>query len=326
MAVRDDDRHDAGHGGAPDEGAPGGGAANEGTPVEHGPGKHGPDEDTAHGGARRDVTYDGAVYGGMDALMAALTQEPLPARAERDADFLSARRAAAADVAVLREQLGLIGEALARAGETGARAGTAAGAREGNPPARDAGPAAEAAPASARPLPRRRSRRPLNLALGALAAAVAATVVVGMGWLLARPGGGADATSDAAGSADAGAKAGSQAYFGSPPYLACARFVAEGTVVAVERPPGTGQDRITLAVTRSYLPEGGGPEDGGGEKVAFVREEGVRPRLREGDEVLVGLPRDGLVPDAVFVGEEDIAPERARITAALPEARDLPCA
>ncbi|CAM5345294.1 hypothetical protein SHIRM173S_13368 [Streptomyces hirsutus] len=40
---------------------------------------------------------------------------------------------------------------------------------------------------------------------------------------------------------------------------------------------------------------------------------------------MVGLPREGSVPDAVIVGEEDIAPERARITAALPASRTLTC-
>ncbi|MEU6180792.1 hypothetical protein [Streptomyces coeruleorubidus] len=67
---------------------------------------------------RRDADYDG-----MDALMAALVDDPLPEGARHDASFMAAHRAAAADVALLREQLLLIGETLAR--DTGAAVGAA---------------------------------------------------------------------------------------------------------------------------------------------------------------------------------------------------------
>ncbi|MGW4025519.1 hypothetical protein ACWEEL_29730, partial [Streptomyces sp. NPDC005009] len=56
-------------------------------------------------------------YDGMDALMAAVLDEPLPARARQDPAFTAAHRAAAADITVLREQLALIGDALAAPGE-----------------------------------------------------------------------------------------------------------------------------------------------------------------------------------------------------------------
>lgn len=53
-----------------------------------------------------------AEYDGVDALMAAITDEPLPRGADTDAGFMAEHRAAKAEVALLREQLGIIGEAL----------------------------------------------------------------------------------------------------------------------------------------------------------------------------------------------------------------------
>ncbi|MEV5358713.1 hypothetical protein AB0L15_37690, partial [Streptomyces sp. NPDC052693] len=50
-----------------------------------------------------------------DPLMAAITGEPLPQDA--DAAARAEHRAARADVALLREQLGLVGDALADAGD-----------------------------------------------------------------------------------------------------------------------------------------------------------------------------------------------------------------
>ncbi|GHI07672.1 hypothetical protein AQI88_25485 [Streptomyces cellostaticus] len=52
-------------------------------------------------------------YAGMDALMAAITGEPLPEEARQDAAYLTEHRSAEADVAVLREQLTWLAEALA---------------------------------------------------------------------------------------------------------------------------------------------------------------------------------------------------------------------
>ncbi|MEU5532555.1 hypothetical protein [Streptomyces sp. NPDC020362] len=50
--------------------------------------------------------------GGMDALLAAITGEPLSQEARRDTAFLAAHRSAEADMAVLREQLTWLAEAL----------------------------------------------------------------------------------------------------------------------------------------------------------------------------------------------------------------------
>ncbi|MFF9451609.1 hypothetical protein [Streptomyces flaveolus] len=236
--------------------------------------------------------------GGHDAVMAALRGEPLPPGA--DADSRDAYRSAAADVALLREQLGILGRVL------------------GEPP-----PEPEAArPAPlARPRPR---RRPLRLALGTLAVACAGVVVTGLGWLVVQgPGSSADdaaADSAASGAEQGGPAAGGKtgAGFGTPRYLACARLVAEGTVTGAEPVPGAAQHRITLRVTRTYT-----PREGTG-RSTFVLDD-TTARLTPGDQVLVGVPRDLPTPDAVITGEQDIAAARALITASLPEARTLTC-
>ncbi|MFC7882437.1 hypothetical protein ACFUVV_11250, partial [Streptomyces sp. NPDC057376] len=187
---------------------------------------------------------------GHDALMAAITGEPLPPGAGADAH--GEYRSAAADVALLREQLDVLGRALG-------------------------GPAPEpraAAPVRATPVSRPR-RRPFRVALGVLAAACAGVVVTGLGWLVVQTGGGTDDTAGQAASdaqrdqsvpdQDAGL------VFGTPRYLACARLVAEGTVTGARPVPGEARHRITLRVTRSYVPGAStgptsstGPEGGAG--------------------------------------------------------------
>ncbi len=51
-------------------------------------------------------------HDGVDALMAAITDEPLPDAARADAGFMAEHATATAEVALLREQLGIIGQAL----------------------------------------------------------------------------------------------------------------------------------------------------------------------------------------------------------------------
>ncbi|MEV6961214.1 hypothetical protein AB0M97_18845 [Streptomyces sp. NPDC051207] len=251
-----------------------------------------------------------------DPLMSVIADEPLPESVREDAGFLAAHRSAAADVAILREQLGIIGDALGRAPE-GARADMApeaAGAEAAEPAVRISVPARS-------PRPR---RRPFALALGGLAVACAAAVASGAVWLLAQPGGATEGSA-----ADKGAAASEQGAgrrFGSPRYLACAHSVAEGTVIRVEPVPGAGWSRITLDVTRSYKPDRPDRPGRGADPLVFLLEDGGVPGpLRPGDHALIGVSGPGGFPDAVFVGEREIAAERAWIVRSLSKSRTLTC-
>lgn len=256
-----------------------------------------------------------AEYDGVDALMAALTDDPLPEEALTDADFMAEHWSAAADVALLREQLGLIGGALATQERTETEA-----ARK---------PVPVRVPVRQWPY-----WRPLRtLALGVAAVTAAGSLVTGAGWLLSQAGRGigdssqstADGSRDAS-AVDGGAKAsegvpeaGSLNTMSSPGYLACARLVVEGTVTAVTPEAGTGRDRITLRVTRYYKPDKGPAE------VTYVMDRDARPRPVVGGPMLIAI-RKGTEPPAIWVTEEkQIAAERASITAALPKSRTLQC-
>ncbi|MFF8092068.1 hypothetical protein [Streptomyces sp. NPDC016675] len=231
-----------------------------------------------------------------DALMAAITGEPLPPGADADAE--AAYRSATADVALLREQLGVLGRSLG-----------------GPPPARGAAPVTRPA--------RHPRRRPFALALGTLAVACAGAVMTGLGWLVVQGSdGAADTGAESAAADDKRAGSAAGVAFGSPRYLACARVVAEGTVTGAEPLPGTGRHRITLDVTRSYKPED--RPDPADEPMTFVLDD-TTARLSAGDHALIGVPQYGDTPDTVITGEESLAAERARITASLPESRTLTC-
>ncbi|MER7480978.1 hypothetical protein ABTX60_25620 [Streptomyces sp. NPDC126510] len=242
-------------------------------------------------------------HDGTDALMAAITGEAPPREARASETFMTEYRAATADVALLREQLGLIAHALAGPPEV---------------------PASETGGASVTPLPARRKRpEPLAVALKGLVAAVGASLVIGMGWLVVQSGD-MSAGSDQGGSSAADSSAGRPqteggAKLGHAGYLACARTVVEGTVAEVETLPGTGQDRITLDVTRYYKP------DKGRARITFPMETGAEPSLRDGEHVLVGFSAGQALPDMWATGEKEIARDRAWITDALPASRTLPC-
>ncbi|MEW2446273.1 hypothetical protein AB0896_01715 [Streptomyces parvulus] len=234
-------------------------------------------------------------HDGPDALMAAITGDPGPPPGA-DPDVRGAYLSASADVALLREQLGIIGRSLS----------------EPRP-----APRASAAPARPR-------RRPFALALGALAVACAGTLVAGLGWLAAQGGSGAseDGADKGVASDEGAGSAASGVAFGSPRYLACARLVAEGAVTGAEPVPGTGRHRITLDVTRAYKADGTGER--GGEPLTFVLDDAVA-RLAPGDRVLIGIPRYGDTPDTVITGSAAVAAERAVIKASLAESRTLTC-
>lgn len=243
-----------------------------------------------------------AEYEGVDALLAAITDEALPEGAGDDPEFMAEHRSAVADVALLREQLAAIGDALADRAEEARPVPVRAPRRRARRP--------EGAP-------RNRGRRPLALVVGTLVAATVAAMVVGMGWILAHNGVGASDSSGAK-AADSGT-AGGSASLSAPGYLACARLVAEGTVADVEPLPGTTENRITLHVDRYYKPEKGKAE------VVLVLDEEVAPRPREGERVLVAVQDDPATGTGWTTGEKAIADERAWIVKALPESRTLTC-
>lgn len=256
------------------------------------------------------VEHDGrGGYDRDDPLMAVLTGEPLPDTARTDPALLAEYRSAEADVALLREQLGIIAHALTEPEPEPAS----------RPPARPE-PVPVPSPRPSRQPPRRALRRVRN-SLG-LAAALA--VFMGMGWLVVQAGQGVDDA--ASGAADKGAESAqkSQGPLGSPAYLACTRLLVEGKVTGVVPVPGSGEERVTLDVTRSYR-----PADGDGEQATFVKGDepafGAPRHLREGDQVLVAVPRGGDAADLWFVGEEDIAPQRRVIAETLPQARATTC-
>ncbi|MBE4739386.1 hypothetical protein [Streptomyces caniscabiei] len=280
--------------------------------------------------AHDEPPYDGPAYAGMDALMAALLDEPLPEDALRDAEFVASHEAAVADLALLREQLGLIGDALATPGEeavNGVAPGRAGAARPGGTagaetePGQVSGPAT-APSASVTPLPSRPSRA-RRLTTGTLAAAAAASVVLVIGWGMLQPGGGASSSksSDAAVSDQADGDAGSRegASLSREGYVACSRTIVEGAVTEVEAVPGVEQDRITVEVDRWIKP------DKGEDRIVFPMSHDVDPRLKKGDHVLLGFPMDSAQPDIWTTGEAEIARERAWIEEALPESKKITC-
>lgn len=147
-----------------------------------------------------------AEYEGVDALLAAITDEPLPEGAHEDAEFMAEHRSAAADLTLLREQLALIGDALADGAETTEAAPSRKGRRTGK--SRGTRKPRNRCPAAA---PKQRSRHPgaLAVTVGTLVTAVVALMVVGMGWLIVQ--GGAGGASDSAKASGADAKDGAGA-------------------------------------------------------------------------------------------------------------------
>ncbi|WP_203615360.1 hypothetical protein [Streptomyces sp. SID13726] len=227
-------------------------------------------------------TYD------SDALMAAITGEEPGEQARADGAFMAEYRAAEADLALLRQQLGILGETLTAA-----------------PPVPDPVPLR----------PSRARRRTRALAFGTLAVATVAAVVTGLGWLVGHSG------SDRLSSADSGAsKADAGVRFGTPVYLACATTVAEGEVTVVKKLPATGELQVTVHVSRYFK------QTRDLDHLTYVIGEYDLPApLAQGTRVLFGVSGGAPNPDHWAVGEKEVARERAWVTAALPESRTLSC-
>ncbi|WP_460065711.1 hypothetical protein [Streptomyces sp. YKOK-I1] len=236
-------------------------------------------------------------YDGMDPLMAAITGDPLPEEARDDPALLAAHRAAAADVALLRVQLGLLADALTESAEEPART-------------------------VVRPL-RRPPRRPRRFVLRAVGVAAAGALACGAGWTVVQLGHG---VADVQSSSDSGAKAAASGAedsgnpLGDPGYLACARLVVEGDVTHVVPVSGTDRERVTLRVTRAYKPEK--PADS---VVRFDLPRTMDPLVSEGDHVLVSLAKGSDTPGVWAVGEQDVASGRRALAQALPQTSGTAC-
>ncbi|MET8806743.1 hypothetical protein [Streptomyces sp. NPDC004546] len=264
-------------------------------------------------------------YGGMDALMAAVTGEPLPEEARRDPGFLAEHRAAEADVAVLKEQLTWLAEAL-----TGERAngdetepgesprpvprprGVTRPVRAGRRPPRPPRPGRPSGP-----------RRALRVAFGVLAGATAFALVAGFGWMVSHTGASDDNSASAADkkAGDAGAKVSGDGGRPADPELdlACSRLVVEGTVARVEPQGQSPWSRITLKVIRSYKPAHGPAE------VGFLLGSAAEPAPRTGQHVLVRVGVGQRTASLWAVGDTRVAVNRAWITEALPASRHTAC-
>ena len=270
-------------------------------------------------------------YAGMDALMAAITGEPLPEEARADAAFLTEQQAAEADLAVLKEQLTWLAEALtgeeqALAAEEAGSTESAASARTARPGKRPRSATRPAGPARP-PRPGRPSgpRRALRIALGTLAGVAAFSVVAGLGWLVTHTGAddsmNSGSSTDAKSEDQAPAKVSGDGGRPSDPalVLACYRLVVEGTVTKVEPKADSPSTRSVLTVTRSYKPTHSPAE------VTFVLDGGARPAPRKGQQVLIGVGQGQENASMWAVGDTRVAVNRVWITKALPESRHTTC-
>ncbi|WP_369216324.1 hypothetical protein [Streptomyces flavofungini] len=232
----------------------------------------------------------------FDALLLAITDEPVPGEALRDPGFAAEHAAALADVALLREGLGAVGDALA----------------------------ADAAPARPVPVPVRAprgARHRMAVAFGVAVATAAAAMAGGLAWLVVDAGRGAGDADKASGAAADGKSrqdGGADADLSPEGFVACSRLIVEGTVTAVDPVPGGSQDRVTVDVTR-YLK----PESGSG-TVTFPMDQDVDPRLETGDRVLITIGRGAGEPADWAVGEERNR-LRSMILKALPASKGVRC-
>ncbi|MGW5649876.1 hypothetical protein [Streptomyces humi] len=274
--------------------------------------------------SRGDVgDHDGGSGRGVedDALLAVLMGGELSDVQRADPVFMAEHRAAAADVALLRARLGILGDALAGPPQPPQPQPQPQPVPQGQPQPQPVSPSQGQPQSRAAGRPRSRLHpgvRALGLA-GALAAAFA-SAVFGIGWLASHSGSESmskGASSDAAAGSASGAKGQEQA--GGPGYLACARLVVEGTVTAVREIPDAGEARVTLRVTRAYKPAKTA------EEVRFPLASGTDTRIRVGVRLLVGITRGQQTPDRLAVGESEIAPERTWIIRDLPTSRTRPC-
>ncbi|MFD0310231.1 hypothetical protein [Streptomyces sp. NPDC127119] len=292
-----------------------------------------------YGGAE----YEEAAYEGIDALLAALTDDPLPAGARDDPEFMAEHRSAVADVALLREQLRIMGDTLAdgtpdaEATDAGTPdAGAADPGRQGDG-GRRAGPSRASAPLRPPRAPKkpkkgtgprqpRRARRWAGAAMGALVIAAGTALLGGLVWLGVQGGGAGGADSDA--SSKSGSAAGRQedgggdsSLFSPEMRLACAKVLVEGTVRNIT-PAADGNVRVELEVKRYYRPERSVADH---PTITVTLPESARKDLKAGTYTLVRLP---VYPQDRLDWETGwgVGDARKEIVEALPGARGMECA
>ncbi|NGO12107.1 hypothetical protein G5C60_32010 [Streptomyces sp. HC44] len=251
-----------------------------------------------------------------DALLAAITDEPLPQEALDDPEFMAEHRSAAADVAALREQLRIMGDTLATESEQPERSASPAPAplKASRPPKPLK---ASKPPKPLKPSRPRRARRYAGVALGALVLAAGTAMLGGLVWLGANSG-----SDDAGGSDDSAAQAQSDAKEGYSPgmHIACSKVLVEGTVRSIT-PGDDGNVRVVLDVKRYYRPERSVTEH---PTMTVTLLAGAREDLKVGTYTLVRVP---VYPQDRQDWETGpgVGDARKDILKALPGARGLKC-
>ncbi|NGO48088.1 hypothetical protein [Streptomyces ureilyticus] len=247
-----------------------------------------------------------------DALLAAITDEPLSQEALDDPEFMAEHRSAVADVAALREQLMVMGEALAAESERS--------------PA-DTVPVTT--PKPAKPARSWQPRRYAGLAVGALVIAMGTTLLGGLVWLGVQNSGGGDAgvsSDSAAGKAesssgeDTARNEQGEKPFAPEPYIACSKVLVQGTVLSVTR-RDDGDVRVVLEVKRYLRPERTVAEH---PTIAVNLYDSARADLKVGVDALVRVPIHTQEPQEWKVGPE-AADARDELVDALPGAHGLKC-
>ncbi|MGX1913970.1 hypothetical protein ACWIID_34820 [Streptomyces phaeochromogenes] len=291
-----------------------------------------------------------AEYEGMDALMAALTDEPLPEDARDDAEFLAEHRSALADIALLRDQLRLMGDTLA-AETPGTEDASTESASTQTPVAEGGRSEAEPSPApvplgepkprrTPRPLRKPKSlrkqrsirapkpvrpsqppwyRRYAGVALGTLVVGAGTAMLGGMVWLGVQGGaadGGAD--SSAAKQEDSG---GDSSLYSPEMHLACSKVLVEGTVQSIT-PTDDGNVRVVLKVKRYYRPEQSVTDH---PTITVTLLDSARADLKVGTYTLVRVPVYSQDRQDWETGG-GVADARKGIVDALPGARGMKCA
>ncbi|PSM43503.1 hypothetical protein C6Y14_10340 [Streptomyces dioscori] len=284
-----------------------------------------------YGGAE----YEEVAYDGIDALLAAITDEPVPDGAREDARFMAEHRSAVADVALLREQLRIMGDTLAdgtpAAGPPDAEATDLGRPGEGRKtrPSRASAPLRPPGAPKKETGPRqpRRYRRYAGAAVGALVIAAGTALLGGLVWLGVQGGSsdtGAQNDSSAAkseSSEDGGGSGDDTSSYPPEMRLACSRILAEGTVRSITS-TGDGNVRVVLEVKRWYRPEQPAADR---PTVTVTLPEEAREDLRAGTYTLVRVPlypRDRLD----YETGPGVADARKEIVEALPGARGMECA